>query len=94
VGSRIGLDDVDEKKFLTLPGLELRTLGRPARSQSLYRLRYPGFGCGLDSTGLGERLVAGSCKNANESSDSIQGEELFDKFGNYELLKEDSAPCS
>jgi hypothetical protein len=27
---------------LTLPGLELRTLGRLARSQSLYRLRYPG----------------------------------------------------
>jgi hypothetical protein len=30
-----------EKKFLTLPGLELRTLRRPARSQSLYWLRYP-----------------------------------------------------
>jgi hypothetical protein len=29
-----------EEKFLTLPGLELRPLGRPARSQSLYRLRY------------------------------------------------------
>jgi hypothetical protein len=27
---------------LTLPGLELRPLGSPARSQSLYRLRYPG----------------------------------------------------
>jgi hypothetical protein len=26
---------------LTLPGLELRPLGRPACSQSLYRLRYP-----------------------------------------------------
>jgi hypothetical protein len=25
-----------------IPGLELRPLGRPARSQSLYRLRYPG----------------------------------------------------
>jgi hypothetical protein len=30
------------RKFLTLPGLELRLLGRPAGSQSLYRLRYPG----------------------------------------------------
>jgi hypothetical protein len=30
------------RKFLTLPGLELRPLGRPARSQSLYRLHYPG----------------------------------------------------
>jgi hypothetical protein len=27
---------------LTLPGLEPRTLSRPARSQSLYQLRYPG----------------------------------------------------
>jgi hypothetical protein len=34
-----GLDDVEERKFLTLPGIELRPLGRPARSQSLYRLR-------------------------------------------------------
>jgi hypothetical protein len=27
---------------LALPGLEPRPLSRPARSQSLYRLRYPG----------------------------------------------------
>jgi hypothetical protein len=42
VGPRAGLDDVEKRKFLTLPGLELRPLARPARSQSLYRLRYPG----------------------------------------------------
>jgi hypothetical protein len=42
VGPRAGLDDVEKIKFLTLPGLELRSLGRPARSQSLYLLRYPG----------------------------------------------------
>jgi hypothetical protein len=42
VNPRADLDDVENRKFLTLPGLELRTLGRPARSQSLYRLRYPG----------------------------------------------------
>jgi hypothetical protein len=42
VDPRAGLDDVEERKFLILPGLELRPLGRPARSQSLYRLRYPG----------------------------------------------------
>jgi hypothetical protein len=42
VDPRAGLDDVEERKFLTLPGLELLPLGRPARSQSLYRLRYPG----------------------------------------------------
>jgi hypothetical protein len=29
-----------EKKVLALPGLELRPLGRPTRSQQLYRLRY------------------------------------------------------
>jgi hypothetical protein len=37
------VDDVEKRKFLILPGLELRPLGRPARSQSLYRLRYSGF---------------------------------------------------
>jgi hypothetical protein len=31
--------DVEKTKFLTLPGLELGLLGRPGRSQSLYRLR-------------------------------------------------------
>jgi hypothetical protein len=31
-----------KKKFLTLPELELRPLGRPVSSQSVYRLRYPG----------------------------------------------------
>jgi hypothetical protein len=41
VGSRAGLDDAERRKFLTLPGLELRPLGRPARNQSVYRLRYP-----------------------------------------------------
>jgi hypothetical protein len=39
VGLRTGLDDMEKRKFLTLPGLELRPLGRPGRSQSLYRLR-------------------------------------------------------
>jgi hypothetical protein len=37
VGPRAGLDDVEERKFLTLLGL-----GRPTRSQSLCRLRYDG----------------------------------------------------
>jgi hypothetical protein len=39
---RACLDDVEKRKLLTLPGLELRPLGRPARCQFLYRLRYPG----------------------------------------------------
>jgi hypothetical protein len=42
VDPRVGLDDVEKRKFFTLPGLELRPLGRPVRSQSLYRLSYPG----------------------------------------------------
>jgi hypothetical protein len=42
VDPRDGLDDVEMRKFLTIPGLELRTFCRPAYSQSLYRLRYPG----------------------------------------------------
>jgi hypothetical protein len=39
-GPRAGMNDAENIKFLTLPGLELRPLGRPARCQSLYRLRY------------------------------------------------------
>jgi hypothetical protein len=38
VDPRAGLDDVEKRKFLTLSGLELRLLGRPARSQSLFFL--------------------------------------------------------
>jgi hypothetical protein len=36
VDPRVDLDDMEELKFLTLPGSELRYLGRPVRSQSLY----------------------------------------------------------
>jgi hypothetical protein len=39
VGPTASMDDVEKRKFFTLPGLELQTLGRPVRSQSLYRLR-------------------------------------------------------
>jgi hypothetical protein len=38
MGLKAGLDDVEKRKFLTIPGLELRPVGRPARSQSLSRL--------------------------------------------------------
>jgi hypothetical protein len=47
VDPRAGLDDLGKRKFLTLPGLELQTLGRPACSQSLYRLYYPSSCIGL-----------------------------------------------
>jgi hypothetical protein len=40
VDPRSGLDDTEKCKFFTPPGIELQTLGRPARSQSLYRLYY------------------------------------------------------
>jgi hypothetical protein len=40
VDPRAGLNDMEKRKFLTLPGLKPRLLGRPARSQSLYRLHY------------------------------------------------------
>jgi hypothetical protein len=42
VNPRAGVDDVEKRKFLTLPGLQIRLLDRPARSQSLYQLQYPG----------------------------------------------------
>jgi hypothetical protein len=41
-GLGAGLDDVERRKLLILPGLEIRPLGRLARNQSLYRVRYPG----------------------------------------------------
>jgi hypothetical protein len=41
VDPRAGLDDLADRKFMTLPGLELRPLRWPARSQLLYRLSYP-----------------------------------------------------
>jgi hypothetical protein len=43
VGPRAGLGDIQNRKFLTLEGLELRLLSRRAHSQSLYRLHYPGY---------------------------------------------------
>jgi hypothetical protein len=42
MGSRAGLNDLEKRKFMSLPGLELQRIGPPARSHSLYRLRYPG----------------------------------------------------
>jgi hypothetical protein len=42
VSPRASPDDMEKRKFLILPGLELRPLGHPARSQSLLELRYSG----------------------------------------------------
>jgi hypothetical protein len=41
VGLRAGLDDMEKIQFFTLPELEPRPFGRPARSQWLHRLSYP-----------------------------------------------------
>jgi hypothetical protein len=43
MGLRTGLDYAEKIEFLNLPGLELRPLGCPVRSHSLYLLRYRGF---------------------------------------------------
>jgi hypothetical protein len=67
MGLRAGLDDVEKRKFLTLPRLELRPLGHPAHSQSLYQLRYmtllPGvyviLSCGLSDVFSVALLSAG-----------------------------------
>jgi hypothetical protein len=42
VDPRTGLVDVEEWKYLTIPGPEPQALGHAARSQSLYRLGYRG----------------------------------------------------
>jgi hypothetical protein len=38
VGPRASLDDVEKRKFLTIPGLVLRPLDRPASCQQLSRI--------------------------------------------------------
>jgi hypothetical protein len=42
MGPRAGLEDIEKRKFLDPPRLDLRPHGRRARTQSLYRLRYRG----------------------------------------------------
>jgi hypothetical protein len=49
------------RKFLTIPGLELRPLGRAARSQSLYWLRSPG-----SPSGVQQRRVVGRWMNVEQ----------------------------
>jgi hypothetical protein len=42
VSPRTGIDYMEKRKVLPPPGLDLRPIGRPALTQSLYRLSYPG----------------------------------------------------
>jgi hypothetical protein len=46
----------------------------------------------LDSFGLRQGPLAGSCKHCNELSESTHGGEYFDKLSDYQLLKHDNAP--
>jgi hypothetical protein len=41
VGSRAGLEDAEKRKFLTLSGLELWPLGRPASPYTEYAISAP-----------------------------------------------------
>jgi hypothetical protein len=41
VDPRTDMDDMENRKFLTLPGLELQSLSCAAHSQSLYKPHYP-----------------------------------------------------
>jgi hypothetical protein len=50
---RTGMDDMEKREMFLRPALELRPLDRPARSQSLYRLRYPGSCGGIMETKCG-----------------------------------------
>jgi hypothetical protein len=50
VGLRAGLDDMEKRTIFTLPGLELRRLGRAVRRQSLHRLHYPGTNCSIGTS--------------------------------------------
>jgi hypothetical protein len=49
VGLGTGNDGLEKRQILPLPGLKFRSLGRPAHSQSLHRLRYPGWNVTLRS---------------------------------------------
>jgi hypothetical protein len=44
-------------------------------------------GCGLDSSGSGQGVVAGSCAHDHETYGSIKWK-FLDKLRNYELLKD------
>jgi hypothetical protein len=69
VGPRVGLDDM--KKIFDPTETELRTLGRPARSQSLYRLRYPAPLKGAVSSLINSRLVIWHRETCNNCSEGI-----------------------
>jgi hypothetical protein len=81
VGPRAGVDDVKKRKFLTLPGLELRPLSLPAQGHA-------------DAEWIQiaqESSVAGSCTRQCISG-SIKEGEFLDWLSDYYLLKKGSTP--
>jgi hypothetical protein len=50
------------------------------------------WGYGLDSSGSGQRPVAGSCEHGNALSGSIKCREFLAWLNNCWLLNKDSAP--
>jgi hypothetical protein len=82
MGRRAGLDEVEKRKFLTLSGLEFRPFGRPARSQSLYQLRYPGSS-DMKSTNSKNTAVVGF---------DLEPLNLLSRYGRKAKLKHLRAP--
>jgi hypothetical protein len=84
VDRRAGPDILEKRKVLTLPGLELLLLGRPARIQSLYRLRSPSpvlkslylFVCSDLSTAKCTGVICRFCRT-NKSIQPV-GDEFID----------------
>jgi hypothetical protein len=85
VDPRSGLDDMEKWKFLSLPVLELRPLGRPARSQSLYRLSYPGSPCSqvLRIIHPSNSKLAPQCRTTNNDKASPTVNSCFSSLISY-----------
>jgi hypothetical protein len=50
VGPRVGLEDVEKGKFLTLPGLKPKPLGHPADIHFQYQLHYSSSYLNINNT--------------------------------------------
>jgi hypothetical protein len=84
----------EEKISQPPPGIEAPNPDRPARSQSLYRLSYPGClkgtECEMNSYGSGQGALGGCYEYSNETSGSIKVAEFLDRLSYFQLLKKDS----
>jgi hypothetical protein len=75
VGPIAALVDVEKRKFLTPQGLELRSLGHPACSQSLYQLCYHGSS-------------PKTCMYENKNSKHFNSREMYTNAGTKNAYKE------